>query len=205
MSTTEFKFWGMYTLPAAAKRAGITERPLRHLINKGIVQAEKQEGRGNVLWLDTEEIAIARIAGALVALGMKTSELVAFAEWLRKTFDDNDLATDALNGEDIALKIAPGDEPGPLVAELEKPSMNGSVPMVSMTHPQTIVFNLAHVFGHVEKDDRKFVRDSFKPDFVVRKDQRAVIKRMLETHNPAEVEAFFAEAAEAAANGNTWK
>jgi hypothetical protein len=75
--------------------------------------------------LHTEEIAIARIAGALVALGMKTSEMVTFAEWLRKTFDDNDLATDALNGEDIALKIAPGDEPGPLVSELEKPSMNG--------------------------------------------------------------------------------
>jgi DNA-binding transcriptional MerR regulator len=193
---------GMYTLSAAAKRAGITERPLRHLINQGIVKAEKQDGRGNVLWLHVDEIAIARIAGALVGLGMKTIEM---AQWLRKSFDDNDLATDALNGENIALKITPGDEPGQYVAEFEKPSMNGSVPMVSMIHPQTIVFNLARVFDQVKKDDRIFVRDSFKPDFVVRKDQRAVIRRMLETHNPTEIEEFFAEAAEAAANGNTWQ
>jgi DNA-binding transcriptional MerR regulator len=205
MSSGEAKYWewfGWYTFPAAAKRAGITERQLRHLINQGIVQAEKREGLGNVLWLEVDEIAIARIAGSLVGLGMNTIEM---AEWLRKTFDDSDLATDALNGEDIALKITPGDEPGSFVAKLEKPLMNGSVPMVSMIHPQTIVFNLAHVLNHVQKDDRQLVRASFTPDFVVQKDQRAVIKRMLETHNPSQVEEFFAEAAEAAANGNTWK
>jgi MerR HTH family regulatory protein len=192
----------MYTLSAAAKRAGITERQLRHLINQGIVQAEKQEGRGNVLWLDTEEIATARIAGALVGLGMRTIEM---AEWLRKAFNESDLTTAAHNGEDIAFKITFGDEAGTFVAELEKPLMNGSVRMVSMIHPRTIVFNLADVLHHVSKDDRQFVRASFTPDFVIRKDQRAVIKRMLETHNPEQVEDFFAEAAEAAANGNTWK
>jgi hypothetical protein len=195
----------MYTLLAAAKRAGITERPLRHLINQGIVRAEKQEGLGNVLWLSLDEIAIARIAGALVALGMNTTDMIPFAEWLRKTFDDNDLATEALNGDPVAIKIALGDEHWWLHPELEKPSMNGAVPMVSMAHPQMLIFNLAHVFEQTRKDDRQFVRDSFKPDFVVRKDQRAVIKRMLETHNPTEIEEFFAEAEEATANGNTWK
>jgi DNA-binding transcriptional MerR regulator len=196
----------VFHIAPAAKRAGISERTLRNLLDKQIIDATKIEGEGNHLWFTTDEIATARIAGLLAALGMNTTEILGFVGWLRDAFKkDQELVVAARRGDDIALKIAPRDEAGPLDAELEKPTMNGSVPMVSMIHPQTIVLNLARVFELVQRDDRKFVRDSFKPRFVVRKEQRPVITRMLETHNPEEVKAFFAEAAEAAANGDVWK
>jgi DNA-binding transcriptional MerR regulator len=203
-------YYPFYTATAAAKRAGIEPRTLKLLVDRKLVHVAEKRGQGNAQWFDTGEIAIARVLGDLVRLGMNTAELTGFADWLRSELD-GEKAREAYRGKPIALKIAVRSA-GFLDADLERAIQADNRLCVSLLEPRSdtelatrlIVFNLARIFELVRNDARKLVRESFKPSFVAAPVQREVITRMLETHNDDEIEAFFALASKCAANGDNW-
>lgn len=200
----------LYTASPAAARAGIEPRTLKLLVDRKLIEVAEKKGRGAAQFFSIDEIVIARVLGDLIALGMNTAEISGFAKWLREQTTEAIFA-DARAGKPVALKIAVR-RAGFLDSILEFAEIVGDQPCVTLLEPNSkteqaerlIVFNLPLVIAVAQKDMREFVRQSFKPSFVVTPVHRENVLRMLATHNDDEINEFFDLAARCASSGDVW-
>jgi hypothetical protein len=196
----------LFTIRPAAARANLTERSVRHLLEKGVIKATRREGLGNSLWLRPDEIVIARVVGDLMHLNANMEELKGLAQMMREKFDTLLMAREG--NQRIVMTVTPHENGVPMYGDFEyahgDPAENEQY--MSVPANRSIVYNIGFLFSEVLKDGRKFVRESFKPSFVIRPDQRLVIAQMLNTHNEDEVTEFFKEAASCVKdNGDQWR
>lgn len=178
----------LFTLRPAAKRANLTERSIRHLFEHGVMTAVRQGGQGNALWFSPSEIVVGRICGDLMHLGANLVELKSLAETIRA-------GNVSASERQVFFKVTPHENGVPMRGEFE-------FGRLSMPTNRIIVYNVSLIFAEAIKDNRKFVRENFKPTTCIK--QRQSITAILETHNADEVVAFFTEAARYAAAGDKW-